>query len=106
MLTRFHGEQLKTNESTIVTCEQSRHFRVHSIWMANSNAASTTYTIRHVPFGQTSSASFDLASSVALAGNTMIVFDQPIYLISGDKLTAFASTAARISMTVYGELVE
>ena len=106
MLTRYCGKSLKATEDTIVSCEQNQGFVVHSIWVTNTHASDTKYTIRHVPKDQTSSSEFDLASNVPLESNTVTVFPTTtkIYLLPGDKLTAFAETAGRVSMFVYGDL--
>jgi len=100
--TRFHSELLSTNEVTVVSGQQGQKFAIDSIWIANAHSSGVATTIRHVPFNQTSSASYNLYSAVSIAANTTVVIDDPIYLLSGDKLTAFAATADKISMVVYG----
>ncbi len=99
---RFHSELLSTNEVTVVSGQQGERFAFDSIWIANSHSSGVATTIRHVPNGQTSNAGFNLYSAVSIGANSTVVIDAPIYMVPGDKLTAFASLADKISIVVYG----
>mgnify|MGYP003140297607 CR=1 FL=1 len=104
MLTRYCAKHLKTNETDIVYCQQNVPFAVMSIWITNTSSLNTTFTIRHVPKSQASASHFDLVSGITIEPNTVQTIDSAIYLLPGDRLTAFASVSNRISMFVYGDL--
>ena len=106
MLTRYCAKKLQDHEQVVINCEDNQGFVVHSIWLTNTHASNTTYTIRHVPKGQTSGSDFDLASGVEITTNQNVIYDSStkIYLQPGDKLTAFAGNSERVSMFVYGNI--
>ena len=106
MLKKFAAGNLGLSEQVVLSCGMNQRVVIHSIWISNTHSGNVNYTFHHVPSEQAAGIQNALAYNIVLRANSTDVYDAPIYMEPGDKITAHASTAGHISMFVYADVTE
>ena len=102
MFTCYKSGLLPTSNQTILTMKPNQFLQISAIWVCEVSGNADTITLKHTLDGQSSSSKDDLFSSLAVAANSTTTFTTPIYMKPGDILSAFASTASRVNVSIYG----
>ena len=101
------GAAVGTSDADWVTCPAEKVLKINSIIVANVDGANSV-NISIKWYDASSSATFQLASTVALpADSTLVVIgkDAPLYLEEGDRIRGLASAASDAEVTIsYEEL--
>lgn len=83
-------------------CPSGRGATVVSIVIANTHTGRVTYRLFHLLPAETAAVSNALMYDITLQANTTAVMDFPVYMSTGDRLVAYASTASVVNTSVYG----
>jgi len=102
MYTCYKSGLLTVNNQPVITMKPNQNLQISAIWVCEVSGNADTITLRHTLSGQTSSSKDDLFSSLAVAANSTTTFTTPIYMKPGDILSAFATTASRVNVSIYG----
>lgn len=106
MLTRFHPSNLPTEEVTVISCGQNQRITVKSVWFCNTHSGAVSIYLHHVPSGSSHSDDNALVYDHSLASHATEIYNDEIYMLPGDLLTAHADTAAHVSLVAYAEVFE
>ena len=79
----------------------TRRTVVKTLIVCNTDTANQTYDVLHVPADESSADDHALFFNTAIKSKHTQVVDTYIYLNVGDRIEALASTAAKISMSLY-----
>lgn len=100
---RYNIGRLGSASRTLVEAGETERIQIEQIWVCNTADANRDVTIAHVPAGDDSAeVNFYLWNEVIVRADTAQVIDAKIFLDPGDKITAFASVADSIVITMYG----
>lgn len=92
----------KTTAHQIYECPPDRTTAVASMWIVNTHSGSETVRVHHCRAGESVAASNALVYDLSVNSKTTTVFDQPILMVSGDRLFILASAVDRVAVIVYG----
>ena len=104
---RYNIGKLGTASRTLVEAGEGERIRIEQVWVCNTHDSNIDVTLSHVPARDDADESnFRLWNEVIVRADTTQVIDSTIYLEPGDRLTAFAATADKIAVTLYGRSSE
>lgn len=86
----------------IYECPTDRTATVASMWITNTHSGNETVRVHHCRAGETVAASNALVYDLAVNSKTTTVYDQPIFMVGGDRVWVLASAADRVAITLYG----
>lgn len=93
---------LKAIDAHVYEVPTGRSATINSMWIASTHTGSVSVRVHHTRPGEDASTSNALIYDYSLSSKTTIVYDQLIYLNSGDKIVVRADTADKICVTLYG----
>lgn len=103
--------QLTASSAVQYTVPQNTTTIVKQIVVTNTTAAAKTVTVRLKPLGVTESNTHDILSSLTINANETITFNCSLVVTNNgstanetnsDQITAFASSATSVNLTVVG----
>jgi hypothetical protein len=103
MYRRFNKGLLQTVSQEMIRATTA-DLVVESIYIVNTDTSNRTYSIFHIAADESEDDSFALFHEVILRPDTTHVLceNAPIYLRPGERLTAKASVADKLALTMYG----
>ena len=84
-------------------CPKDRSTTVSSVIVCNTSTSQVTFRLFHTTPAESASATTALFYDLILRPNTTTVFEFKAFMNSGDRLIAYASTAAVVGVSIFGE---
>lgn len=104
-------QQLTASSAVYYTVPQNTTTIVKQIILTNTTASAKTVTVRLKPLGVVEAATHDILSSVSIGANETISFNCSLVMnnngssasaTNSDQITAFASSATSVNITING----
>lgn len=93
--------QLAATNGTIYTVPASTTARVTQIFITNTHSSALTFRLHHVLSAGSVGASNALYYDVTIQPNQTVPVEE-LFMATGDTLQGLASTASKITITIYG----
>jgi hypothetical protein len=77
--------------------------RIHSLWLCAFGSGNHTLRLHHTRSGETVLGANALFYDLAINAKTTQIYDQPIFMMSGDRLWIRSDASDKITVTIYGE---
>jgi hypothetical protein len=93
---------LSTGDRPVYEVPSGKVATVASMWIVNTHTGNVAVRLHHCRAGESPAKSNALIYDMSINSKTTTVYDQPVYLCSGDRLFVRADAADHVSFTVYG----
>ena len=99
---KLSAQFAKATEHHIYECPSDRTATVESMWIVNTHSGNEAVRVHHCRAGENPVASNALVYDLGVNSKTTTVFDQPIFMVGGDRIWVLASASDRVAITLYG----
>jgi hypothetical protein len=96
-----HGEKTVLSENNQYTVPSTKQAIISSIYVANNEATSQTYSVAVVPNGETLSNIHYIRKDISIDGNDFHTIDTKITLAEGDQIIT-EGTSTNVSVNIFG----
>lgn len=93
------GQIIAATSTDIYTVPASTTTVVHAVWFANLHA-SNQVTVTVTWYDSSAVATHTILNEIVIPVNDTLIFDKPINLETGDKLSALCSSASDVEATI------
>lgn len=94
---------LQTSRREILRAGENETLEIEIVRFTNEDSSNRSIDLEHAPKDTASSGRFGLCHDLVVNSKTSQVVEGPIYMMPGDTLSAFASSANAISVHIYGK---
>jgi len=92
-----------TNNTVLYEVPSGLIARIHSLWFCAFGSGNHTLRLHHTRSGETVLGANALFYDLAINAKTTQIYDQPIFMMSGDRLWIRSDASDKITVTIYGE---
>lgn len=100
---KLASRSVPTASTNVIVFEARSSVRIDAVVASNSSSGNVTIRLFHVWPDESTGYQNALIHDATIRANSSYVVTHPIYMTAGDRLIAYASTAAVLGVTAYGE---